>query len=107
VRWSILAPSIIQPQHKDGKVHALDTPQGNSIVLGAGKPPMCEPSWLTYIPLAGIYFEWIRQTISHIVTFEDLAGRLAEDLSQPDQGERWVGKIVGAKNVPGTKLKSI
>jgi hypothetical protein len=107
VRWSILSPSGMSPLHKDGKCRDLIGPLGNSIVLGADQPPLCEPTWLGCIPFFGVYLDALKQFSGAFTTFEELADRLAEDVSQPDQGERWIGHAVGVKRVPGAKTKYV
>lgn len=82
-------------------------PVGNSIVLGADSPPLYHPSWLMWVPIIGIHLEIFRAAWTHSTTLEGVADRLAEDLAEPGGGERWDGKLVGVKDVPGAQKKTV
>ncbi|KAK4686978.1 hypothetical protein P7C73_g3142, partial [Tremellales sp. Uapishka_1] len=95
LEWSIFCPSGMHPEAPQAA--AATSARDNPLVLSKSLSPEYKPTWLTMIPLIGMWIETVRMARQHFTLLEDCADRLAAELTT-DDGE-WVGQLVAPKIV--------
>lgn len=110
LQWSALCPAAMTQVNENPTYPAK---VGNEIVFGATYPPYLKMGeapelagpFKAMMPDTQMGKEIAQLVRVHTASMEDIADRLAEELQKPD--EEFVGKRVGLKNVPGTKVKVV
>ncbi|KAE9365979.1 hypothetical protein N431DRAFT_472553 [Stipitochalara longipes BDJ] len=97
LKWLLLAVAQMSPANrKQGLFEPLDAPQYHDLLLEATSSPGWEKTWLSSIPLIGLFLHAVYCGLVPFRTkYEDVADFLAEDLEKGDS--QWIGRKVGMK----------
>jgi hypothetical protein len=95
LEWSVFCPARMKISNPV-VISNPSTSLGDHLVLGSDTPPMYQPTgWLQYIPFIGMMLEIIVMAIRYTTVMEDVADKIAGEFGE----ERWVGKLVGAREM--------
>jgi putative NADH-flavin reductase len=110
LKWTLHCVAMMYPESDETEsekkpIDILERPRGHHLVVEADQPPAYRDSWVRWVPILGVYLNIVPLVRSYGTVLEEVAGAIAEEIGE--EGDAWVGRVVGMKAVEGGREKLV